>query len=220
MAQDKTRWQKAQSAEFNFWKQKYTPPEKYSERFVEAELKKIGLNLASFRHKTVLEIGCGPKGPINFLPPGKKYGLDPLMDEYLESGCYSKKDVEYIKGKGEKTDFESNFFDIVICYNVLDHCEDPIKTLNEVWRILKKNGVLFLEVHVVKNVGPFLVRLLNRSDTCHPHHFKARSLKKELIKSNFKIESERLIPFTSNRSLPVRVVRKMFWEQYYVLAKK
>lgn len=49
-----------------------------------------------------------------------------------------------IKEKAENLNFADNSFDIVIISNTLDHCENPPKVADEIKRVLKKGGLVFL----------------------------------------------------------------------------
>lgn len=40
--------------------------------------------------------------------------------------------------------FQSNYFDAVVLYHVIEHVEDPISLIKEIRRILKPNGVLLI----------------------------------------------------------------------------
>jgi len=38
-----------------------------------------------------------------------------------------------------------NFFDIIICYHVLEHIEDDTKAMSELFRVLKPNGLCYIQ---------------------------------------------------------------------------
>ena len=40
---------------------------------------------------------------------------------------------------------DSDFFDLVICYHVLEHIEEDIKAMSELYRVLKPNGICFIQ---------------------------------------------------------------------------
>lgn len=42
--------------------------------------------------------------------------------------------------------FKENTFDIIVCNAVLEHVETPIKAIKELYRVLKNNGVIWVEV--------------------------------------------------------------------------
>jgi SAM-dependent methyltransferase len=41
--------------------------------------------------------------------------------------------------------YKDNFFDVVHCINALDHCEDPLKALQEMYRVCKVGGWIYLK---------------------------------------------------------------------------
>jgi len=41
--------------------------------------------------------------------------------------------------------YKDNFFDIVHCVNALDHCADPLKALQEMYRVCKIGGWIYLK---------------------------------------------------------------------------
>ena len=44
--------------------------------------------------------------------------------------------------------FEDQSFDLIICNHVLEHIDDDIKALNEIYRVLKSGGVAILQVPI------------------------------------------------------------------------
>ena len=51
-----------------------------------------------------------------------------------------------IKGDLISTNFKDEYFDLIICNHVLEHIEDDKLALNEIYRILKYNGISILQV--------------------------------------------------------------------------
>ena len=51
-----------------------------------------------------------------------------------------------IKGDLISTNFKDEYFDLIICNHVLEHIEDDKSALNEIYRILKYNGISILQV--------------------------------------------------------------------------
>lgn len=105
----------------------------------------------------ILDVGCGD-GLL--LPQIAKMGCKiegvDLSPNALEE---AKRRVEHLniskqiklrKGSAEKLDYEDQSFDKVICNCTLEHIENDEKALNEMIRVLKIDGNLFLTVPVNK----------------------------------------------------------------------
>ena len=116
----------------------------------------------------MLDVGCGPNGLIFYLNDAKnRIGLEPLnMDGIIEE--WKKPMIR--NGLGENIPFTDNSFDIVVCFNSLDHCMFPEKVIREMSRVLRPNGDLLLWFHALKSQFKILRPLLNKMDRPHPHH--------------------------------------------------
>ncbi len=94
----------------------------------------------------VLEIGCG-----------LGYGAYTIAELALETNImamdYDSGSIEaaevlwsdnqrihYKIGSAEKLEFKDNYFDSVVCFEVVEHVDDPASLFKEVWRVLKKGG--------------------------------------------------------------------------------
>jgi ubiquinone/menaquinone biosynthesis C-methylase UbiE len=105
------------------------------------------------RNSRVLDVGCG-NGKTLMPLVKKKYdvvGLDVsetalnILEETLKkSGIY----IQLVLGDAVAFPFHDGCFDAVICNYVLTHLldKDRIKAVNEIRRVLKNNGFLFMEV--------------------------------------------------------------------------
>ena len=130
-----------------------------------------------FAQKNVLEVGCGPKGMIHYIEAKQKVGVDPLIEKYEKLGILENGNVKHITGVGEKLDFPDETFDIVICFNVLDHSKEPLKVCQEMYRVLKKSGRIIFHSHCIIPLIKPIRMLLKYVDKPHPWHFTARELK-------------------------------------------
>lgn len=119
----------------------------------------------------ILDVGCGISSVLHYVK-GKKFGIDPLADEYLKIYEYPE-GINIKKGFGEEIPFTDEYFDIVFCSNVLDHVTDPKETLNEIYRVLKPNG------HFVLTVEIFKERM--KRDRTHPHSLTKRDVYSLLV---------------------------------------
>lgn len=95
---------------------------------------------------------------LNVLQFAPEYSTIRLMRKYghikyFSADLYSrfaeyKMDILDIK-------FESNFFNAVLCQHVLEHIEDDIKAMKELFRVLKPGGWAILQVPVRETVKTF-----------------------------------------------------------------
>ena len=143
----------------------------------------------------ILEIGSGPIGIVTFLKWGERHTLDPLEDFYGLDPTLSKlrsPEVKYGSGSGEQIPFDPGRFSLVILDNVLDHVHEAPSVLEEIRRVLDKDGVLYLAVNVHTLWGGFLHRILSRLriDRGHPYTFTVGSIRRFLDKHGFKIKHE------------------------------
>ena len=142
-----------------------------------------------FNDKDVLEIGSGPSGIIYRITEAKsRIGIEPMdMSDIIED--WKKAFVQV--GKGEDLPFSNNTFDIVICFNVLDHTTDPDTVLAESNRVLRKNGKLLFQMHVLRDKYKIFRPLLNKIDSPHPYHQTADEIR-FMTSKYFTVTKERI----------------------------
>lgn len=107
-------------------------------------------------HKTVgniLDVGCGDGF---FLDMAKGFGFNTFGVEL----CIS--DFDMCKKRGHNVskilDYKNCFFDVVTMWDVFEHIPDPYVYLNNVFKVLKKDGLLFIQT---PNVGSLAARVLH-----------------------------------------------------------
>lgn len=93
----------------------------------------------------ILDIGCG-QGP--FLKAAKSKGFNPvgitLNDEDLI--VCREKGFETYKMDQSFLDFPDKYFDVIWARHVLEHSIFPLFTLSEYYRVLKDDGIIYIEV--------------------------------------------------------------------------
>ena len=89
------------------------------------------LDKYDLRKKKVLNVGCGGKKDAYFFE--NIINID-LLD-YSEI-------TNFIKCDAEEMPFEDESFDVVILIDMLEHTKHPFKVLEEISRVLKKEGYL------------------------------------------------------------------------------
>ena len=102
---------------------------------------------AELRGRKILTVGCGSAQDLWYLARDNEiYGMD-----YANSGL----EVARSHGVNVRTGdlnsnaslpFEDEFFDIVVCKDILEHLLDPMAVVREVKRVLKTDGYLIVSV--------------------------------------------------------------------------
>ena len=98
----------------------------------------------------MLEVGSGPytnaRLVARIIEIKDMYFTDPLMHLYKAfrmtwlSDMFAKGKIHAETGKAEQIAYPDNFFDLVICNNVLDHVENAEQCMMEMFRVLQPGG--------------------------------------------------------------------------------
>lgn len=93
----------------------------------------------------LLDGGCSfGYGTRYFVKYAKEtYGVE-ISKEHYEVGKKRFKNISFHNSGLEKTEFEDEFFDVIVLNDVLEHTTDRIQSLSEMYRILKKGGVIII----------------------------------------------------------------------------
>ena len=101
-----------------------------------------------YTDKRILDIGCGPRGSLEWAEMAKeRIGLDPLAEQYLKMVAKDHK-MTYIKAYVENIPFPDNYFDVICSFNSLDHVDNLESACKEIKRTLKNNGLFLLMVDI------------------------------------------------------------------------
>jgi ubiquinone/menaquinone biosynthesis C-methylase UbiE len=88
----------------------------------------------------IIDIGCGSGTYQKALSKGIYIGCD-LNSQSLKKAVKAP-NAEYICADATHLPFKDNFFDIVLCSEVLEHLDSPLKAIKELARASKKMIVL------------------------------------------------------------------------------
>jgi len=115
----------------------------------------FGFAPGDFAGKRVLDIGCGPRGSLEWADmAAERVGLDPLAAEYLRIGA-DKHRMRYVAAPSEKMPFADAHFDFVFSFNSLDHVEDVDATIAEIKRVVRPGGYFLLLTDVNHDPTPY-----------------------------------------------------------------
>lgn len=105
-----------------------------------------------FKDKVVLDIGCGAGGKtIYYASKGVKEitGIE-ILEKYRNEAenlakNYNLQDkFKFVQGDASNMPFEDEIFDTIIMNDAMEHVDQPEMVLRECYRVLKKNGKLYL----------------------------------------------------------------------------
>lgn len=184
---DKDRWLKAQEAEKCFFRSNKSDLRVVQKGWFLGQLCRWSgfsfSDLSIFEGKKIIEVGCGASGFVSVLGG---IGIDPLVAFYKKQKELLSRKANYIQGVGEFLPILNNSTDVVICYNVIDHVKNPNYVLNEIHRILKREGLLLFQSHTFNKLYAFACNL-HDSDLPHPFHLTFSELRRLLRQSGFEI---------------------------------
>ncbi len=135
--------------------------------------------------KKILDAGCGNGGiSIAFSEAGAlTYGVEIEKDLYEISKQHANAlsvNSNFYLYDGTILPFEDNFFDFAVSASVLEHTDDPVFYLKQIFRVLKPEGMLYLgfpnkwtprETHtqvlfltyLPRFIRPFVIKILKRN---------------------------------------------------------
>lgn len=188
------------------WQQ--VPPDYYDKGITRNPLQFIWHNLKfrSFKslvgknnYKKILDVGCAggtmAAKVAKVFPDAEITGIDvypPMID-------YAKRKYPHMKflvADAHKLPFKPGSFDLVTCYETIEHVLQPDKVLKELKRVLKKDGTAIVAMDsgnlLFRSVWFFWEKTFGRAwQGAHIHPFHHTELEKLIKKEGFKIKKKR-----------------------------
>ena len=93
----------------------------------------------------VLDVGCGPKPYLPF--------FSDIAAEYVGLDVVSTPDADVV-GFVENMPLEDGRFDLVLCTQVLEHCDNPAAAVSELRRVTAPGGRVLASTHGVQVYHP------------------------------------------------------------------
>jgi len=133
----------------------------------------------------VLDIGASIG---TFLSIYKDHGWEVLGIDPSRTTA-TKKGIKIINGYIEEVKFPENYFDLVILNHTLEHLDNPVLVLKKVNKILKKGGIVFVDVPNAGGLGSKILgsKWAFRCPEEHKWQFTKKSLSSVFKKSGFEI---------------------------------
>jgi len=94
-----------------------------------------------------LDLGCGTGWAVYYVADKLNYtghfaGIDISggMIDKANMNVKEHNNISFIKASSDNLPFENNYFDTILCTNSFHHYPNPDKVIEEVYRVLSKNG--------------------------------------------------------------------------------
>ncbi len=178
----------------------------------------------NFSH--ILDIGGGlglfsmnfklnfPKSSVIILDKSLYKGIKEILTKYptLKITDYVQEDIQ------TKTSFEKNSLDIIFALDILEHVENPSIAIDEILRILKDDGLLFISVpteSLLLRIVRMLIGTIQNIEV-NPHWLGMVSSEKEF----FKILQQKNIKIIRKRRYPFQYLPRLFsYDIFYLIQK-
>ena len=87
----------------------------------------------------ILDVGCGRKPFYPFLKP--------FANTYIGTDVITDSSFVDVICPAEHLDISDGWADVVLCLSVLEHVDDPIQAVKELFRVAKPGSVIFASTH-------------------------------------------------------------------------
>ena len=127
----------------------------------------------------LLDVGCGIG---YFLEVAKDRGWDVYGTEYTDEAIQicSSKGINMEKGILNPNNYESEEFDIITSFEVIEHINNPIDELTNFHKLLRKEGLVYVTTPNFNSLLRYKLKA-NYNVICYPEHlsyYTPRTLKK------------------------------------------
>jgi 2-polyprenyl-3-methyl-5-hydroxy-6-metoxy-1,4-benzoquinol methylase len=167
----------------------------------------------------ILDIGCADgvftKEILDASGAKKIIGIDVLKKsvDWANKHWHKEKKIEFKVGDAHKINFKANEFDAVFALEVLEHVFEPVSVLQEIRRVLKKDGyAVFLvpaETLLFKIIWFFWTKYTKSRiwKETHVHAYSSDFLVKLVKAVGFKVEIDNKIIFGTLQLIKARNIK-------------
>ena len=96
------------------------------------------------RDQRILDLGAATGSLRGYNVSCLIVAVDSDRDAFVHA--YKSETTQHVYAEGESLPFASESFDLVLCHHVLEHIENPCRTLAEISRVLKSSGRFYVAV--------------------------------------------------------------------------
>ena len=200
-------WRDLQALELDAYRESYKKRGDYHGFFSidkRKDAKKAGERIAKLCGNC-LDIGSGilPR-PAYMAANVTFFGLDPFFGEY-------KRDFPFVQAIGEYLPFPDKTFDCAAFMSTLDHQIEPIISLREAYRVLTRDGWLFLWIDLWKEDSRAYLKWRKappgtKFNAHHQYAFTGRDIKELFKQSGFVWVSQESIRSPRNKLAGTMIV--------------
>jgi 2-polyprenyl-3-methyl-5-hydroxy-6-metoxy-1,4-benzoquinol methylase len=156
------------------------------------------IRLINCKNCNILEVGCGQGNTLIELKKQAKAkfiaGIDIVdLNQSTKLDKFILADIE----SEENIDLPENYFDVIICADVLEHLKDPWNVLEKIRKFLKPNGILIASIPNIREIetlisifvkGDFKYVDAGILDKTHLRFFCKKNIIELFEKTGYKVE--------------------------------
>lgn len=154
----------------------------------------------SKEYKNILDVGCAAgtlTNKISQLFPGSQISAVDAYNKSINLGKKLYPHIKFIKADAHKLPFRNNLFDLVYCCETIEHVQVPHKVLQEIKRVLKRDGQAIVMMDSGSTIFRVVWWLWEKTkgkvwNNAHLHPFHHNELEIEIKKTGFKILKKHL----------------------------
>ena len=176
------------------------------------------LNRFLFKSKIqILDVGCGTGRGLQFF---SRYGKVIGVDNSLEAlkFCSKRKNKDVLLCSAESLALAGQSVDLIGMLDILEHIDNDLITLKEIFRVLKPGGIIMVTVPSYRFLWSEHDEALN-----HKRRYSKKDLKSKITKAGFKIKklsftiTTFFFPILLYRLLQKLIMRSSFPKTSYVI---